>query len=144
MGKTIWNKTKVLLGTPWGTHWEQGKKLKVLKPFVFEIFLLSPKVKKITKSFHTVQVGSPKNKGYVHQNLPSYLASSHIWLNLPVDHCHFGYIIKLNQKRKNIGTHKVANISLVCSDHSVEPSITLTFDLARVDFLQVSRGSHDS
>jgi hypothetical protein len=34
----------------------------------------------------------------------SYLACSQIWLNLPVDHCHFGYSTKLPTKKKNTTT----------------------------------------
>jgi hypothetical protein len=32
------------------------------------------------------------------KNLLSFLACSQIWLNLPVDHSHFGYITKLTPK----------------------------------------------
>jgi len=35
---------------------------------------------------------SPSNDGdQIQQILLSYLACSHIWLNLPMDDCHFGY-----------------------------------------------------
>jgi hypothetical protein len=53
-------------------------------------------------------------------------------------------IIKLTEKKKDIGTHRGANISRIRSDYSVEPRITTTlgfrtlnFDLARIGFLQV-------
>jgi hypothetical protein len=35
-----------------------------------------------------------------------YLARSQIWLNLPMDHHHFGYITKLTQKKKQNKTKK--------------------------------------
>jgi hypothetical protein len=34
------------------------------------------------------------------RNVLPYLASSQIWPNIFVDHCHFGYITKLNPKKK--------------------------------------------
>jgi hypothetical protein len=57
----------------------------------------------------------------------------------------------LTEKKKDTGSRRGANISLVCSHHNVEQRITttlgfrtLTFDLARMRFLQVSRESHVS
>jgi hypothetical protein len=40
-----------------------------------------------------VQVGGQNIEGCFKQTW--YLACSQIWLNLPVDHCYFGYITKL-------------------------------------------------
>jgi hypothetical protein len=46
-----------------------------------------------------VEVEVAKNiEGCFLQNLLSYLACSQIWLNLPVDHCHFGYNSALPKK----------------------------------------------
>jgi hypothetical protein len=46
-----------------------------------------------------VQEGSQKYKiNDVLKKLLSGLACSQIWLNLPLDHCHFGYNTKLPKK----------------------------------------------
>jgi hypothetical protein len=49
-----------------------------------------------------LQVGSQKNyRRMFKRNVLPYLASSsQIWLNIFVDHCHFGYIAKLTPKKK--------------------------------------------
>jgi len=36
------------------------------------------------------------------QKLVSFLARSQIWLNVPMDDRHFGYITKLTPKRKSL------------------------------------------
>jgi len=41
---------------------------------------------------------NPKIKKDVFKELLSYLACSQIWLNLLVDHCHFGYITNVTKK----------------------------------------------
>jgi 1,2-phenylacetyl-CoA epoxidase catalytic subunit len=53
------------------------------------------------------------------KELLSYLACSHIWLNLLVDHCHFGYITNATKKEwldhspeiKKDGLKEIASIS---------------------------------
>jgi hypothetical protein len=50
-----------------------------------------------------VQVGSQKIEGCFINILFSYLAFSQTWLNLPMDHRHFGYITKLKKKNKTGG-----------------------------------------
>jgi hypothetical protein len=44
---------------------------------------------------YMVQVSSQKYKRMFLRNLLSYLAFSQIWLNLPVDHSHFGCNTKI-------------------------------------------------
>ncbi len=48
-----------------------------------------------------------KERRNVLRFLLSYVACSQIWLNLPMDHCHFGYNTKLtpHPKEKNTGLH---------------------------------------
>jgi hypothetical protein len=46
-----------------------------------------------------VQVGSQKIEGCFINILLSYLVFSQTWLNLPMDHRHFGYITKLEKKK---------------------------------------------
>ncbi len=47
---------------------------------------------------YMVQVMLAINIEWCFEILVSYLACSQIWLNLPVDHCHFGYIAQNCQK----------------------------------------------
>jgi hypothetical protein len=61
-----------------------------------------------------VQVDSQNLLNNVFKTLLSYSPSSQIWLNLPVDHPHFGYNTKLNPKIK-IHLQKSASISLTNS-----------------------------
>jgi hypothetical protein len=47
-----------------------------------------------------VQIGKQKYRRMFLKNLLSYLACGQNWLNLPVDHHHFGYNTKLGKKKK--------------------------------------------
>jgi len=148
--RCYWEHVVVHIGNMMGTR-ETIQSLRTQKLGDFCSLDFDPEIKKSTKSLHKVQVASPKKKERVHQNLPSYLDSSHIWLHFAGNHHHFGYIIKLTQKKKDTGNCRGANISLVCSHRTIEQRITttlgfrtLTFNLARMGFLQVSRESHVS
>jgi hypothetical protein len=47
-----------------------------------------------------IRLITKKTRDYEHDQKISYLACSQIWLNLLMDHCHFGYITKLTPKKK--------------------------------------------
>jgi hypothetical protein len=63
----------------------------------FSIARIQPNFKEtLSDILYMLQVGSQKIHKDVQQILLSYLACSHIWLNLPMDDCHFGYITNLH------------------------------------------------
>jgi hypothetical protein len=69
------------------------------------IEMLNQKVAKIISIHDSSNVA--KNIEGCFKILVSYLASSQIWLNLPVDHCHFGYSTKLPKTKKKKHFHSL-------------------------------------
>ncbi len=57
----------------------------------------------IVRFLYMVQVCSQKYE-IKYKKLFSYFACSQIWLNLHVDHCHFGYITKIDIKNNVCST----------------------------------------
>jgi hypothetical protein len=54
-------------------------------------------------SAHSSSRLSKNIEGCVKKIVVSYLVCSQIWLNLPLNDCHFAFITKLTPKKKTIG-----------------------------------------
>jgi len=72
-----------------------AKKL-YLKSKVLNSSIARIRIKKYSRFYNTVQVGSQKYRRILKKK--SYLTCSQIWLNVPVVHHHFGYNTKLPKK----------------------------------------------
>ncbi len=78
------------------------KSAKMKKKSRFSIARTQPKFKKNRKiSIHGYKEGSKKKRRNALKKLVSYLACSQIWLNVPMDDRHFGYVTQ-NWPQKQI------------------------------------------
>ncbi len=68
----------------------------------FSIVRIQPKFKKICQIFTHVQVCGQKYRKMFLKLYFHILACSQIWLNLHVDHQHFGYITKLTKRNTDL------------------------------------------
>ncbi len=81
-------------------YWKLSAKIKSF--LRFSIVRIQPKFKKICQIFTHVQVCGQKYKKMFLKLYFHILACSQIWLNLHVDHQHFGYITKLTKRNTDL------------------------------------------